>query len=637
MARYTLETQRGRKLVIEADSPDAAVNAANQWDLEDHATSEAQRLGVRPDLVLRQMQQESGGNPKAVSPKGARGPMQLMPGTAKDLGVDPNDPYQNITGGVTYLKRQLDAFGGDEAKALAAYNAGPGAVQKYGGVPPYKETQQYVAAITGQGGGKGAPAKTQPMTYARPNFGGAPPAPIPPKTSQRLGFEQEFARPYANVAGWIKAGMGKFGYEPADWLVNASKRLQAEDARVQAQHPEVYQAKPGKVGGFFGSMAGVAPLNALPGGPLVVGGAQGAVLSDSKNPGGVLRDAALGAVVAKGTDMAVGAAGKAVSKALSKPAKVMTLPELEAAKQAAYKAVDDSGYVIPQSDVAALTADMETSLRSMPLSKSAKDDAKSIIGYARDLSKGDVTLSQLEKFRGDIYPAMVEKGGDTAVLGNQFRAKIDTLIDASDNGLVRTARELNARYKKADFVSRASKSADRAAERTYGGDYGRKVKDRLNPLVDEAMPKRNLRGGTPDEMAAIDRIVRGTKVQNTASTLGGMLDPRRLGGKILAGITTTGGGAAGPLTGGASLLVPAAQMGAGFGLTGIASSIARKNVDDLLRLIAAGGSRSALSPTPTAASRAASGLFGAARPAIVAAAVPAVASARPATKDKRGR
>lgn len=113
---------------------------------------EATANGLRPDLLARVVQQESGGNPTAVSSKGARGLGQLMPGTAKDLGVNPDDPAQNIQGAARYLRQQLDAFGGDETKALAAYNAGPGAVQKYGGVPPYPETQGYVQAITGQGG-----------------------------------------------------------------------------------------------------------------------------------------------------------------------------------------------------------------------------------------------------------------------------------------------------------------------------------------------------------------------------------------------------------------------------------------------------------------------------------------------------
>lgn len=116
---------------------------------------EAQKQGVDPDLAERQFGQESAYKPDVIkgqrrSSAGAIGPGQLMPGTAKELGVDPYNIDDNISGSVRYMKQQLDTFGGDKRKALAAYNAGPGAVQKHGGVPPYKETQDYVNRIAGQ-------------------------------------------------------------------------------------------------------------------------------------------------------------------------------------------------------------------------------------------------------------------------------------------------------------------------------------------------------------------------------------------------------------------------------------------------------------------------------------------------------
>lgn len=108
----------------------------------------AREEGIDPDLMLRVIQQESSGNPNAQSEKGAFGYMQLMPGTAKDLGVDRTNPIDNMRGGARYLRQQLDTFH-TVPLALAAYNAGPGNVSKYGGIPPFKETINYVARITG--------------------------------------------------------------------------------------------------------------------------------------------------------------------------------------------------------------------------------------------------------------------------------------------------------------------------------------------------------------------------------------------------------------------------------------------------------------------------------------------------------
>jgi len=115
---------------------------------DDLIVAAADRQGLSPALVKAVMLVESGFNPEAVSPKGALGLMQLMPATAKELGVsDPFDPAQNIEGGTTYLRRMVDRFGGDKSKAIAAYNAGPGAVQKHGGTPPFAETQFFVRNV----------------------------------------------------------------------------------------------------------------------------------------------------------------------------------------------------------------------------------------------------------------------------------------------------------------------------------------------------------------------------------------------------------------------------------------------------------------------------------------------------------
>ncbi len=123
-------------------------------DFEDFVSATTQEIskeyGVQLDtnLVKSVIKQESGFNPNAKSHVGAQGLMQLMPSTAKELGVfNSNNPYQNVRGGVTYLAKQLKKFSGNIQKALAAYNAGPTAVEKYNGIPPYNETKHYVENI----------------------------------------------------------------------------------------------------------------------------------------------------------------------------------------------------------------------------------------------------------------------------------------------------------------------------------------------------------------------------------------------------------------------------------------------------------------------------------------------------------
>ncbi len=106
--------------------------------------------GVEKSLIAAVIAQESSGNPHAVSHAGAKGLMQLMDGTARDLGVRNSfDPHQNIKGGSRYLQQMLDRFDNDKTLALSAYNAGPAAVEKYGGVPPYRETMNYVKKVLG--------------------------------------------------------------------------------------------------------------------------------------------------------------------------------------------------------------------------------------------------------------------------------------------------------------------------------------------------------------------------------------------------------------------------------------------------------------------------------------------------------
>ena len=125
---------------------DPALPLANQ-SLSGLIGNASQKYQVDPKLLSAIAEVESGGNQDETSSAGAIGVMQLRPDTAASLGVNPYDKQQNIEGGAKYLRQMLDTFGGDVSKAVAAYNAGPQAVKDYGGIPPYKETQNYVNKV----------------------------------------------------------------------------------------------------------------------------------------------------------------------------------------------------------------------------------------------------------------------------------------------------------------------------------------------------------------------------------------------------------------------------------------------------------------------------------------------------------
>lgn len=149
LARGGLNTRAFAALLGPAGlrAPGGETPPGDRGTLEALVARSATQQGLDPALVRAVVQAESGFNPRAVSPAGAKGLMQLMDGTARALGVrDSFDPAENVAGGTRYLRQLLTQFG-DERLALAAYNAGPGAVQRHGGVPPFDETQRYVATV----------------------------------------------------------------------------------------------------------------------------------------------------------------------------------------------------------------------------------------------------------------------------------------------------------------------------------------------------------------------------------------------------------------------------------------------------------------------------------------------------------
>ena len=155
-------TQNFAKVLSRQKSKNKAMKAANEGAINpirgvpgkghaayaDLIASASRKYGVDSALIAGVIESESNFNPAAVSSAGAKGLMQLMDGTARGLGVsDPMDPTQNVMGGTKLLRQLLDRYGGDVQLALAAYNAGPGAVSQHGGVPPYAETQRYIPKV----------------------------------------------------------------------------------------------------------------------------------------------------------------------------------------------------------------------------------------------------------------------------------------------------------------------------------------------------------------------------------------------------------------------------------------------------------------------------------------------------------
>ena len=132
---------------FQTETPVRSVEIVPKDSTESIIEAAARKFGVDSELVKAIATAESGINQNAVSSVGAVGVMQLMPSTAENLGVNPYDERENIYGGAHYLRQLLDKFNGNLTQAIAAYNAGPGAVQQYGGVPPYAETQNYVGRV----------------------------------------------------------------------------------------------------------------------------------------------------------------------------------------------------------------------------------------------------------------------------------------------------------------------------------------------------------------------------------------------------------------------------------------------------------------------------------------------------------
>ena len=216
--------------------------------LQDMAAAAATQYGIPPDIFASLIQQESGWRPDVISSAGAIGPAQLMPGTAEGLGVDPYDPAQNIEGGARYLAQQYERFG-SWPLALAAYNAGPGAVTRYGGIPPFAETQAYVPAVLGRVGGTDPMAMTPDPEQQPQGFFGrvgqglgelfpalrAAPDSSPTDPFEGLSRNQRMMLGFASIRDAAEALQGRQSSHFRDALGGFEEARERERLRAQGQ------------------------------------------------------------------------------------------------------------------------------------------------------------------------------------------------------------------------------------------------------------------------------------------------------------------------------------------------------------------------------------------------------------------
>lgn len=314
-------------------------------------------FGLPTGILSAVMQTESGGNPRAVSPKGALGAFQFMPDTAREMGVNPMDQDQAAYGAAKYLATNMQKFGGDPVKAVAAYNAGPGAVKKYGDIPPYKETQDYVnkvaakmpselttsdqpdpSAVQWDDGPAAAPdpkavkwddqkdAKTvKAVADTNPDW-------KPPGTSlagRMLMGVGDFLRPATRAVVSGMAGVGNQLAPGSDFTKQAQEAVQQIDANTASQNAK-FAAQPGLPQGrdWVRTAAGIAPAFLVPGGAaetlggrVLMGAGQGAVLGAGATQEGqsYAKNALLGAATGGAGAGVMDVAGRAIRGANLSP------------------------------------------------------------------------------------------------------------------------------------------------------------------------------------------------------------------------------------------------------------------------------------------------------------------------------
>jgi len=581
-----------------SDLSDAELEAIASGDQAGFARASAVRHGVRPELVLGVGQQESRFNQRAVSPKGARGVMQLMPDTAKELGADPDDPFQNIEGGVRYLGKQLNDFGGDERVALAAYNAGPNAVKKHGGVPPYPETQKYVKTILGDGqaapdirqasdaelmalAGEAPAPKAPPKAQAapgRPPQRGAAPARADPTIAQDAW--SGFTQPFKTLAGDFNDRREAFQQQAKSGTVRNPANFAQDFMRDVAGDAGLV----GDVLGLFSAPAqavvrptarGIVKYGPTPytNSKLSLQGGKPSII-----PGHAAKGEEAQALVEGALNTALSAARPANVQPIRAPMpKPMGLDDLNKAQKAAWDIVDASTYKFPKADAGATATDIQKIVMDADPDL-YPDAAKWAAKISRMAERDEMSLGKLNTLKSRMGEQLLT--GKEASVGREMVARVESLIqsDPGSAAIVAPAREAYKRFKKVEEVTNRVDSAELRAASTYaGGNKANATRQNLRPLIDKKSPQQ-MRNLTRDETKALNRVVRGSPAANAARVTGKLLDPRGLLGATVQTVF-------GLPTGGASSL----SVIPGMAASEASNALTMKSVDELLKLISTGG------------------------------------------------
>jgi hypothetical protein len=624
-------------------------------DVPAMVASEAVKQGVDPVLALGVARQESGFRPDAVSPAGAVGPMQLMPDTARDLRVNPHDPVQNVRGGVAYLKQQLDRFG-DPKLAAAAYNAGPGAVREHGGVPPYPETQAYVASVTAGDGDLSKLSDDELRALYGATAGGATPE-VPATTPAPIVVKNaETGQPYNDAqqrtyADLIQAGRldtsatpGSEAFprgltdpndkpKPGDFYVDLDGNVKQAPGLAEDVAGGLMRGGEDAANGIADTMLEASPagavLNALSmAGRLAEGQAPraaapasilsrsvapmeyvpqtragerartlGVMLPNAAVPGGAIRRAAAVALPAIGSEVAGETAEDAgANPALTSAARFVgglsggataglgaaraalprppSVPALKRASDQAWELVDASGYRFPQADVKSAAADIRAIVDDAgpDLYENAARVANRVEALA---DRGELTPAQANRLRSQVGEKLLGPKSDEVSVGRAIRDRIEALIDsASDQSAeLRDARAKYSRYlKMKDVTDRLEDAKLNQASSGTGGNLNAQ-RQALKPLVKSRSAQR-MRNATPQEMAAMRRVVSGGPIQNAARVLSAFDPTHGRLGAMLQGLGLL------PTHGLSLLTIPAGMAG-----TATERAIARANIERLLNTI----------------------------------------------------